>query len=67
MNPFTKPNLIRAAPILVGLITSGIVVCGFILGRWFALIVLQVILSVISGLSLALLTRIAIVEFRLGK
>lgn len=67
MTPFTKPNLIRALPFVVGLTVSAITAGGFIYGSPFLHAAMKVVMCVIGGVFFAMLTRLLIDESGLGQ
>ena len=67
MNPFTKPNLIRALPIAVGLTAFVTIAGSFIYGTPFLHAAMKVVMCVIGGVFFAMLTRLLIDESGLGQ
>lgn len=62
MNPFTKPNLIRALPAIAGLLAFVATLAGLVYGRPFVIAVLHGAIGVSAGMFAALAVRMIMDE-----
>lgn len=62
MNPFTRPNLIRALPIIAALLAFVTTLAGLVYGRPFVLALLHLAIGVAAGMFAALAVRMIVDE-----